>query len=115
MDNIDNKNLLKLCYRFNCEICQYKTDKKSSYESHKLSARHNKQTTIIVNSAFISASDSACAQLTHKYKCNNCEKPFNDRAGLWRHKKKCSVINVNATDTDLNKNEIIIMLIQQNK
>jgi ribosomal protein L37AE/L43A len=60
-------------------------------------------------------SASACAQLSHKYKCNNCEKPFNDRAGLWRHKKKCSVINKNATYTDLNKNELIIMLIQQNK
>ena len=115
MDNIDNENLLKLCYRFNCKICQYKTDKKSSYESHKLSARHNKKTTNDVDSASASASDSACAQLTHKYKCNNCEKPFNDRAGLWRHKKKCSVINDNAIDTDLNKNEIIIMLIQQNK
>jgi hypothetical protein len=70
-----------------------------------LSDRHNKHKTNIVH--------SACAQLTHKYKCNNCEKPFNDRAGLWRHKKKCSVINENVTDADLNKN--IIMMIQQNK
>jgi hypothetical protein len=23
------------------------------------------------------------------YKCQNCSKEFNDRAGLWRHKKKC--------------------------
>jgi hypothetical protein len=101
-----NNQNLQIVPRFYCDKCQYKTDKKSSYESHKLSARHNKHKTNIVH--------SDCAQLTHKYKCNNCEKPFNDRAGLWRHKKKCSVINENATtDTDLNKN--IIMMIQENK
>ena len=27
---------------------------------------------------------------TKKYPCQNCNKDFNDRAGLWRHKKKCS-------------------------
>jgi hypothetical protein len=29
--------------------------------------------------------------LSKKYICQNCEKEFNDRAGLWRHNKKCSV------------------------
>ena len=101
-----NNQNLQIVPRFYCDKCQYKTDKKSSINNHYLSDRHNKHKTNIVH--------SDCAQLTHKYKCNNCEKPFNDRAGLWRHKKKCSVINDNATtDRDLNKN--IIMMIQENK
>jgi len=31
-------------------------------------------------------------QESHKtsYNCPNCNKPHNDRAGLWRHKKKCA-------------------------
>ena len=103
MDNIDNE-MLKLFsgFRFYCENCDYGTSKKSNINNHYLSAKHVKTT-------------EKQKGLSHKYKCNNCEKPFNDRAGLWRHKKKCSVINDNAIDTDLNKNEIIIMLIQQNK
>ena len=30
------------------------------------------------------------AETSKSYKCENCNKPHNDRAGLWRHKKKCS-------------------------
>jgi transcriptional regulator with PAS, ATPase and Fis domain len=26
-----------------------------------------------------------------KYLCDGCDKNFNDRAGLWRHKKKCTI------------------------
>jgi hypothetical protein len=30
--------------------------------------------------------------LTKKYECDKCNKIFNDRAGLWRHNKKCIII-----------------------
>jgi hypothetical protein len=94
MDNIDNE-MLKLFseFRFYCKNCDYGTSKKSNINNHYLSAKHVKTT-------------EKQPGLSHKYKCNNCEKPFNDRPGLWRHKKKCSVINENATHTYLNKNEL---------
>jgi len=40
--------------------------------------------------------------------CNNCNKIYKDRSGLWRHNKKCFVEN------ELDKDELIIMLIKQN-
>ena len=48
-----------------------------------------------------------------KYICNNCKKEYNDRAGLWRYKKKCSETNVIKSD-DLNDKDLIMMLIKQN-
>ena len=64
-----------------CEICDYNCCKKYNYERHILTAKHIKTTKAIKNE-----------ELEHneKYKCINCNKMYKDRAGLWRHKKKCS-------------------------
>ena len=51
--------------------------------------------------------------LSNSYKCLNCNKLHNDRAGLWRHNKKCnkSSPTVEATtDKDL----MLLTLIKQN-
>ena len=37
-----NKNLPKICSKFYCEICDYGTSKKSSYDDHLVSAKHLK-------------------------------------------------------------------------
>ena len=44
--------------------------------------------------------------------CNNCDKFFNDRAGLWRHNKKCSEPLVNS-DFD-NPENLIKYLMKEN-
>ena len=57
---------------------------------------------------------------TKYYSCNICAKYFNDRTGLWRHKKKCQMIEVNVTkestqiDTYSTDNDIILLLIKEN-
>jgi hypothetical protein len=48
-----------------------------------------------------------------KYACNFCEKSYNDRAGLWRHKKKCLDAN-SMNKEDPNDKDLIMMLIKQN-
>ena len=50
------------------------------------------------------------------YYCNNCGKKYNDRTGLWRHKKKCSSEIIVQSDqmSELNKDELIISLLKQN-
>ena len=37
-----NKNMPELCHKFYCEKCDYGTSKKSSYDDHLLSTKHNK-------------------------------------------------------------------------
>ena len=39
---------------------------------------------------YMTTNDNAnSAKPSKKYVCKNCDKSFNDRAGLWRHSKKC--------------------------
>ena len=65
--------------RFFCENCAYQTNKKSSYENHLLTAKHNFATTL----------SSGALKLCHPYSCDICSKNFKERTSLWRHKKKC--------------------------
>jgi hypothetical protein len=104
MTTFNNKNDEKICPKFYCESCDYGTSKKSSYENHCESKKHKKHgmTTNI---------NENCAKLcSKKYLCVSCDKEFNDRAGLWRHKKKCSDKELDINDKD----SIIMHLLKQN-
>jgi hypothetical protein len=48
-----------------------------------------------------------------QYKCGNCPKLFSDRAGLWRHKKKCS--NSEQNDTDSNDTDSLNNVLMETK
>jgi hypothetical protein len=81
MTTIDNEFVEKNSHNFYCKFCDYNTSKNFNFKKHLLTEKHkNNEVTII------SSISSKCSK---KYKCLNCVKEFNDRAGLWRHKKKC--------------------------
>jgi hypothetical protein len=70
--------------KFYCELCDYGTYRKSNYDSHIMSSRHSKNN-------LSTTQNTAIKQIASKiYMCQNCTKSFNDRAGLWRHNKKCA-------------------------
>jgi hypothetical protein len=75
-----NQKSAKICFRFFCEICDYGTSKKSSYDDHLLSLKHKK-------SIFVNENQPKICQ---EYICQNCNKKYKDNSGLWRHKKKCN-------------------------
>ena len=81
----NNVFLGEKCHKYYCYECAYGTDKKSSYNNHLTSKKHknNVATTMV---------------MPKKYECQICDKMFNDRAGLWRHKKKCIQNNNNEVD-----------------
>ena len=87
---------------FFCERCHYKTSKKSNIDKHYTTEKHTK--------THNNANETSC--ILKKYSCVNCPKQFNDRAGLWRHKKNCSPKD-EATDEPTDK-ELILMLLKQN-
>ena len=58
---------------------------------------------------FVSQSTEFCKNM----ECSNCDKIFQDRSGLWRHKKKCGLNPATATSTLINP-EIIMNIIYQN-
>ena len=42
METLGNQIMPKLCAKFYCNYCAYETSKKSSYDNHNLSLKHNK-------------------------------------------------------------------------
>jgi hypothetical protein len=96
---------------YECVLCHYKCYKKFNYDRHVLSAKHKKATKI--NN--LATKNEQNEQLL-SYCCNKCGKKYNDRTGLWRHKKKCCNETNNQTSqlSELNKDELIIALLKQN-
>jgi hypothetical protein len=77
-----NKNMPKICQKFYCEKCDYSTCKKSSFNNHLASAKHNKAMD----------SNKNMPEICPDFICQKCNKIYKDNSGLWRHKKKCVYI-----------------------
>ena len=107
MTTNDNVFLAKISNNFYCDCCDYTTSRKYNFNAHLQSERHK-------NNKNDNENNSNSAKIS-KYECQNCSKIFNDRAGLWRHKKKCvDTITKNKKLTELDKDELIITLLKQN-
>ena len=76
----------KKCYM--CEICNFKSCKQSNYNIHITTRKH-----IAALNSNIDSTENAAIMPPHnksQYTCSQCKKIYNERSGLWRHKKKCN-------------------------
>lgn len=108
----------KVAQIYFCDICNYNTCKKSSYDKHLLSSKHNERTK---KGIFGDKGDKkvACA-----YSCVICNKKYNSRNGIWKHKKICKLIednnikNENIEDNekndDLSEKQLMMMIMEDN-
>ena len=109
-NNSEENNIEKHINRkkYYCNLCDYSTFRKNNYDKHLHSIKHKNNKNSHNNNE----------KVAKKYICVNCEKIFNDRAGLWRHNKKC-ISNNNKytcnTYNDINDKNLIMMLIKENK
>jgi hypothetical protein len=88
---------------FHCEFCDYKTLYSKDYKKHILTKKHiNNENNVLTTQKV----------LLKKFTCEKCNKEFKDRAGLWRHSKKCDLSDV--YETICHDKEIILMLIKDN-
>ena len=92
---MDSEKLPKVAKKFICDICDYYTSKKSSYDKHLSTDKHK----MIVNDSKL------VAKVAQPYICN-CGKTYKYDSGYYRHKKVCQ------QNTD--KDQLIMMLIKQN-
>ena len=93
--------------KFYCESCDYGTCKKSSYDTHILSAKHKKSTFSNQNQP------KFCQILLSKFTCENCNKEYKDKSGLWRHKQKCNIPQNSNKSPEISQ-ELILTIIKQN-
>lgn len=113
MTTANNDFLGKTSNIFYCKYCDYTTCRKYNFNLHINSDKHKNNVLNNENNGFL-------AKKNKTYECQNCHKSFNDRAGLWRHTKKCDSSCDIHSDADQNKingidkDELIMMLLKQN-
>ena len=73
----------KIKKEYNCEICNYNTSYKKDYSKHILTAKHKKLEDLTKNRTNLTNNVSSI-----EFICNNCNKKYNSRVGLWYHKNK---------------------------
>ena len=101
------KSCKKVANIFNCEYCDYNTSRKSSYDKHVLTAKHIKLTD--VNKKL----QKSCKKVANiSFTCQNCNKVYKSRVGLWKHNKYC-IIEEEKTPFELT-GETIITILKQN-
>jgi len=93
----------KLCI---CNYCNYKCSKKSDYNKHILTSKHQ-------NNVKLNNLEQKVAENLQKFVCKNCSKIYKARNSLWYHEKVCK------TNTEINEikesdKELIMMLIKEN-
>ena len=97
-----------------CEFCDFTCSYKRDYERHINTKKHkNNKNTTFDNEFYLKKPDSKT------FTCECCEKIYSDRAGLWRHKKKCieqySQDNKNKFIENLTTDkDLIMMLLKDN-
>jgi hypothetical protein len=122
IDPVEDSDLKNTYY---CEHCEYSCIKKYNWDRHLITSKHKKmlqgdkfaslpvknEQPIIIDTSIINNS---------KYTCDICNKQYNSRNGIWKHKKICGP-NTKEQDTiqtqtknDILDKELIMMLIKDN-
>ena len=88
-------NQMKKVPKFFCEKCKYATERKSQYERHLLTAKHQRSynTDISVTGKVPKGSKP--------FSCE-CGINFNHRQNLYSHRKICKIIEINNNNNDTN-------------
>ena len=111
-NNLGAKTSKNEHYIFYCDLCDYKSSKKYNWERHLMTPKH-------IKSTHCNKSATNSEQKEQLYECKHCSKQYNDRTGLWRHKKKC-VSNENTKNETvemietMNDKELIQFLMKEN-
>jgi len=107
--------LTKQTPKFACVQCHFITSNKCDFSRHLLRAKHLKNCEKLTN---LTDSTQNPPQKTQEHICENCEKVYKSRVGLWSHKKKCisheKEIQEKKQDGSIS-NETILALIKQNQ
>ena len=90
-----------------CEKCHYKCSKKYDWTRHLLTAKHQMET----------YGDNLGAKKGksghhEEYLCEKCNKIYESRNGLWKHKQKCNFTTI--TNSEPSDKDLIMLLIKEN-
>jgi hypothetical protein len=112
METLGDKILPKICPKFYCKFCDYGTSKKSSYSDHLLSAKHQKSR---IGDVLETNGNTILPKIcSSKFTCDNCNKEYTSRNGLWKHSKKCNYQEEKEKSNEPSDKDLIMLLIKEN-
>ena len=110
----------KVAQILQCVKCDYSTSRKSSYEKHILTSKHKKLS--FVNNMETKSCEND--KINNNFCCQNCNKSYQSRVGLWKHKQKCVTLETVIENKILEENKpieqfdkqmnLIMMLVKEN-
>ena len=89
----------KVAQKYSCQICEYFTSKKSSYDKHLITRKHLQLTN--VNNEITGNNASQ--------RCSTCNKEYKSRVGLWKHNKTCIKIDDEKEEEDAPSENMIMV------
>jgi hypothetical protein len=95
------EKVAKVATKYECLVCDYTTQRKSSYDKHISTPKHNSHVSATNGHNIVA------------FNCENCDKNYKDRTGLWKHKKKCVVIKDTSLIQEPTDKELIMMLLKE--
>ena len=93
---------------FYCSNCDYECCKQYSWDRHILTSKHMK-----VTKGDETVTEKGQKGQNKKFTCENCNKMYDSRNGLWKHKSKC--FNNDKKSNEPSDKELIVLLINENK
>ena len=104
MATTGNGELVEISKTFYCKTCDYSTSRNYNLKLHFNSIKHKSN-----------ENATELAEISKSHICVNCNKVYNNRTGLWKHKKKCIPEKVVDTVVEPSDKELIMMLIKDNQ
>ena len=105
----------KVAIKHKCLVCDYNTSRKSSMEKHISTVKH---TNNVIGDAGDDNIAKSCEKVAKKtiYTCGNCNKLYNSRNGLWKHKQTCIELPENKETLEISEinQDLVSYLIKQN-
>jgi hypothetical protein len=102
----DSDYFTKTDGKYHCNLCNTTCVRNTEWHRHISTRKHQTR---------VQCGEKTTPHNAKKYVCT-CKKEYNDRAGLWRHKQKCSGENQceKSQDDKAIDKEMVLMLLQQN-
>jgi len=111
MEQLEFVNSSKFVKKYECKLCDHYWSRKYDYTKHLLTAKHQKRSI-----GTKQEQKEIVNFVKNGYLCE-CNKIYNTKSGLWKHKQKCSYnkSGENAKhDSNLIDKDMFLSLLQQN-
>ena len=92
METLGDEIQPKFSPKYFCKTCDYYTCKKCNFDTHNLSAKHRNR---LKSDVLVTPGDENQPKFSSfKYQCENCNKFYESRNGLWKHKNSNNCVKI---------------------